>query len=175
MNRTATYCQCGNHAFAPTSSWGVTLVDRADGWLLDFFVWTLTLPGSSAYAWCRQAGGYLHHLVLPPAFGKQTDHKNGNGLDNRDSNLRHASQSQNLQNQRKNRRVHYKGVHRRHDCVERPYRARIHAGGKDIYLGQFETEIEAAAAYNAAAVQHFGEFARLNDLTAPPQKRGRAA
>jgi len=44
------------------------------------------------------------------------------------------------------------------------FRARINVLGKQMSLGHFKTKIEAAKAYNQAAIQHFGEFAKVNEL-----------
>jgi Demerecviridae HNH endonuclease len=92
------------------------------------------------------------------------DHKNGNFRDNRWTNLREATPSQNLMNARTQKTGKftspYKGVSR---CSDRPgkWQARIciHPGG---FLGRFDTPEEAHAAYCKAARKHFGEFARTD-------------
>ena len=87
----------------------------------------------------------------------QIDHINGNPYDNRLVNLREATPSQNQGNQRK--RVDStsgrKGVARSSAKQER---WRAHFRGR--YLGSFETKEDAHAAYQRAAAEHFGEFAR---------------
>jgi len=107
---------------------------------------------------------YMHKLLTGY---RQTDHENHNGLDNQRRNLRDATTRQNLQNARKHAGSHssrFKGV----TWVERRNRwwARIKADGKVRHLGYFHTEDAAAEAYNAAALEHFGEFACLNEVTA---------
>lgn len=105
----------------------------------------------------------LHRLITKPKSGEQVDHINGNKLDNRRSNLRLCNNSQNQMNQSKKKgvfRSDYKGV-----CWKKQqgkWYARIGVNYKRIHLGYFNTEKEAALAYNAAALKYFGEFARLN-------------
>lgn len=106
----------------------------------------------------------MHRMILNPRKDQIIDHINGNGLDNRKSNLRFATKSTNAANSKKRRDGinQYKGVDYR-DPV-RGFRARINVSGKAIHLGHFNNEIEAAKAYNQAAIQHFGEFAKINEL-----------
>lgn len=78
-------------------------------------------------------------------------------------NCRWATASQQQANKRKyvnGITSQYKGVdwHKRDD----KWRARIKVGGKRKYLGLFENEIDAAKAYDAAALKHFGEYANPN-------------
>lgn len=106
---------------------------------------------------------YLHRFVLDLSSGDlSVDHINGDGLDNRRSNLRICNQSQNLANQRKrkNSTSRYKGVswHTR----GKKWAAGIMVDGKQLHLGNYDSEMEAAFAYDAAARQHFGDFARPN-------------
>lgn len=89
------------------------------------------------------------------------DHVNGNGLDNRRSNLRPATPAENARNRavRVDSRTGLKGVHRRPDGR---FRARIQVGDTRVHLGVFDTATAAADAYDTAAIQAFGPFARLN-------------
>ena len=93
----------------------------------------------------------------------QTDHRNHDGLDNRRSNLRPATNGQNHANERPSTGFSsaYKGVHwaRR----ERGWVARIRVGnGKRLHVGTFKSEIDAARAYDVAALAAWGEYACLN-------------
>ena len=86
------------------------------------------------------------------------DHRDGNSTNNRWSNLRRATPSQNNANRRRPRHntSGYKGVYFRWGF----WRACIKRNGRRIYLGVFATPEEAHAAYVAAARKLFGEFAR---------------
>ena len=90
------------------------------------------------------------------------DHINHNKLDNRKSNLRICSERENLINRRisKNNKTGYKGV----SLFRKKYKAQISSNGKFHYLGVFCSEVEAARAYNEAAIELHGEFAVLNGL-----------
>jgi hypothetical protein len=105
----------------------------------------------------------MHRLILGLSLGDpdQIDHINGDKLDNRRSNLRIATRSQNLANQQKSRGAtssRYKGVH--WDRSKQKWRATI----RSQHLGCFASEEDAARAYNRAARQAWGEYAYLNDV-----------
>lgn len=87
------------------------------------------------------------------------DHINGNKLDNRKSNLRICTDAENARNSSK-KSGNFKGVQWRSD--KHKFRARIMDNGKEIFIGYFTNEIEAAKAYDTKAKELFGEFARLN-------------
>lgn len=108
----------------------------------------------------------LHRLLLQTVPGQIVDHRDCNGLNNRRDNLRLATLGQNGFNRRKSERKAsaYKGVSK-HKNRWRAYCARAaHDGGRRTYhhLGLFANEIDAALAYDRAALAEFGEFARLN-------------
>jgi hypothetical protein len=122
----------------------------------------ITLKGGKSQA------TYIHRLVMerilghPIPEGMQIDHINGNGLDNRRENLRLATRQQNRMNSRKYRRgdARYKGVLQ--PKGRGSWIAQIRLNRKNIRIGLFATEEEAARAYDAKARELFGEFARLN-------------
>lgn len=106
---------------------------------------------------------YMHHLVLQVP---RVDHKDHDGLNNTRLNLRAATSSQNSANTgkytNKSYTSKYKGV-----CWvkgKKKWRANIFTGSRKAHIGYFEDEIEAARAYNAAALKAFGEFACLNEV-----------
>jgi hypothetical protein len=104
----------------------------------------------------------MHRLIVRAPPGMTVDHKNRDPLDNRRANLRLCDGTQNNANGAPGRGVSkYRGISRR-PCHARPWRAEIQVRGKRYYLGSFATEVEAAAAYDVAAVMFFGPFAHLN-------------
>jgi AP2 domain len=90
------------------------------------------------------------------------DHRNGNGLDNQEHNLRVATPAQNMANARSflGSSSAYKGVswHK----PNRSWYAKITVNKHQKNLGYFTTEEDAARAYDVAALAAWGEFARLN-------------
>ncbi len=153
-------------AILPLTKGRVAIVDDSDFDWLNQWKWTLkTQPGGKVYAY-RQPGPRIaqrmirmHRLILNAPDGVLVDHINGDGLDNRRSNLRLASSSQNGANsERKNGVSGFRGVVRNHNR----FRAIGSIGGKFVHLGNFETIEDAARAYDAFAFEQFGAFARLN-------------
>lgn len=102
----------------------------------------------------------LHRYLLGnPA--SLVDHRDGDGLNNRRSNLRVATNSQNQFNMRRKTtpgRTPFKGV-----APNGPgWCAMIGVKGQRLYVGQFRAAEDAARAYDDAARKHFGEFACVN-------------
>jgi len=95
----------------------------------------------------------------------QIDHINNIKDDNRIINLREATGFENQRNQKPQtgKTSKYKGVHWYKQTCK--WRAQIQNKHKNIYLGYYNTEEEAALAYNKAALEYFGEFAKINDVT----------
>jgi hypothetical protein len=113
---------------------------------------------------------FMHRQIMgAPSFGlaqggqgKVIDHRNREGLDNRKSNLRLATRSQNNCNRGrlKDGSSKYRGVSR--SKKRRKWRAGINYNGIYKHLGFFENEEDAARAYDEAAEIYHGEFATLN-------------
>ena len=104
----------------------------------------------------------MHYEILCVPHRTQINHRNGNHLDNRKSNLRISTRKQSAYSarKRKNCTSRYKGVcwnKKRKKCV-----ASIRCDYKPYHLGYFDDEMEAARAYDSKALELFGEFARLN-------------
>ena len=146
----------------------LVLVDDEDYEKLAGRVWSHVTNGFNSYAGTKWDGRtiLMHRAILNAPKGIEVDHINGDGLDNRRSNLRLATSAQNKANRRKRDHKRYKGTIRYHDArchtQKKVWVARICANGKHISLGYYETEEEAARAYDAAALKHFGEYAQLN-------------
>ena len=100
-----------------------------------------------------------HRLIVPYTL---TDHVNGNKFDNTRTNLREATPRQNSWNRglRSDSRNEYKGV--RFDVGRQKFRARIQVGAKRLLSRYYDSEIDAARAYDAMAREYYGVFARLN-------------
>ncbi len=108
----------------------------------------------------------MHRMILGLQFGDKLhgDHKNHDTLDNRRENLRIATSSQNQGNSRKHKPKSstFKGVHWSKKYGK--WTATISIDGKQTFLGYRDTPEEAAALYNEAALEAFGEFANPNVL-----------
>lgn len=107
---------------------------------------------------------YLHRFLMQPPEKMVVDHKNGNTLDNRRSNLRICSQRDNVRSGRgKSGQSGFRGVV--WNAQRKKWMSRIHDGsGTSTYLGLFSSKKEAAQAYNIAAKKLFGEFSHLNKI-----------
>lgn len=103
---------------------------------------------------------HMHKVVMHTE--NRIDHKNGDGLDNQNHNLRECTHQQNLHNIRSvdpKKTCPYKGV-----CLHKTsglWRAYIKLD-KQLSLGYYRDPVDAAYAYDRAAMKHFGEFANLN-------------
>jgi len=104
---------------------------------------------------------YLHHGHLPEFI----DHIDRDTRNNKISNLREATRAQNNSNKEslKGSTSKYLGVYKGTRKKGR-WEAQISNNYKKIFLGRFKTEVEAAIAYNKAAIKHHGDFANLNEI-----------
>ena len=110
---------------------------------------------------------YIHKLVAREwtanPLGKPcVDHVNNDKTNNNHENLRWATKSENSMNMKKHvdGSSVYKGVswHKK----AKKWSGQIRVGNVKHHLGLFANEKEAAESYNAAAVEHYKEFAKLN-------------
>ena len=142
-------------------------VDDEDFERLVALPWHLSTNG---YAVCRhgprkgpKVTTRMHRAVFGDA-ATDIDHIDGDKLNNQRSNLRLATRSQNNMNAKKRAGCAspFKGVS--WSRQKGKWHSRIKLGGKARHLGYFDDESTAAQAYNSAAKQLFGEFARVNQF-----------
>jgi len=112
---------------------------------------------------CKDVVYYLHRDImgLSPGDKLEVDHINRNTLDNRKVNLRFATRAQNSRNRgpRKNKKTSkYVGV----SFTNNKWRAVVRHKYKNIHVGYFNDEMEAAKARDLVAIREYGEFAYLN-------------
>lgn len=103
----------------------------------------------------------LHRVVIDAPKGVDVDHKDGDGLNCTNGNLRLATKSQNGTNKQCKNPTGFRGVRR---TLYGTYNAQISVCGKNKNLGTFKSITDAARAYNNKAQQLFGDFAILNSV-----------
>lgn len=104
---------------------------------------------------------YMHRVVCDAPKGLDVDHINRNKLDNRRINLRAVTREQNCRNSRRKNKK-YKGVY--WIAKRKKWRAAINYKGKYIEIGSFDTQEQAASAYNKRVYELYGEHAYLNPI-----------
>lgn len=140
--------------------------------------------------WCKNARGYIRgwcknrkkrvsiHRLIMGVFDSRlpfVDHITGEPIDNRKSNLRFCTYSENNKNRKASGKSKFLGVSKHTSNTKyklkcgtikissrTSFRCTLHIKKKQIHLGLFDDEIDAAKAYNEAAIKYHGEFARLN-------------
>lgn len=142
----------------------VAYVDDCDSERISKYSWCATQSGKTPYAQSRIGQGrhgkreYMHTFLIGKREGFQIDHIDGNGLNNRRTNLRHVTRSQNQWNRNPNQGKRFKGIiYSRGKWI-----AKIKKYGQRMTIGSFNTEVEAALAYNREAKQMFSQCARFN-------------
>ena len=140
------------------------IVDDEDFEYLNQWKWSCAKGTRYAASRINNKIVYMHRLLMNPSKGKQIDHINNNGLDNRRENLRIATDSENKFNHKliKTNKTGYHGVY--WDLQMKKWGVGISLNGKHKALGYFLTKEEAALAYNDAAKKYRGEFAQLNQI-----------
>jgi hypothetical protein len=127
--------------------------------------WNITDGGYAAMS-LNKTTLRMHHMVIgKPPKNMIVDHINHNRLDNRECNLRFASNGANAHNRTKSKRAlsQYFGVYK----LNKYWAVRVSYDNKSRYFGSYKTELEAAHVYNIKATELYGEFANLNKNLPP--------
>lgn len=157
-------------------------VDDEDFDELNKWLWTVVKSKNTCYAIRSEYSTgkakyiYMHRQIMDTPDNMDTDHKDHDGLNCQKNNLRVCSHIQNTKNgtAKKNTTSTFKGVSLsaqkyisktgKITACEPKWRATIQHDKKYIHIGCFDSEIEAAIAYNKRAVELHGEFANLNKV-----------
>ena len=169
----------------PLTKGRVALVDDEYYYYIRQFNWFITKSGKGYAARKgeqyidkdgkkKQSIIFMHRIIMNTPKNMEVDHRNRIKTDNRKSNMRNCIHSENTRNRPglEDATSQYKGVYiykskynRNGEYRIKYYiRAKIAIDGKQIHIGSFKTEEDAARAYNEAAKKYFGEYALLNEL-----------
>lgn len=141
----------------------VAIVDGEDFPIVAGHSWCYIKAKKARTGYACGSAGLMHRLILGAPAHLECDHIDGDGLNNRRSNLRLATKAENGRNRKVlciPKASRFKGVW--WEKRRNRWKARITVDSKSIDLGSFRVEEDAAIAYDRAAVRYFGEFARLN-------------
>lgn len=146
------------------------LVDDEDFEFLNKWKWCLFKMRNTFYVHRIEYGkngekdkSILMHRLIMGYPNCLVDHVDRNTLNNQRSNLRQCTYSQNTSNTEKINKActsKYKGVHMK----KGKWVAKLKKNQKGVHIGTFTNEVDAAIAYNKAAIIYHGEFARLNKI-----------
>lgn len=166
----------GSEVRIPLTRGYYALVNSEDFELVSTYKWFADIrkngkvyAAATVYVNGKKTSLRMHCLILGTAGSghfRIGEHANGNGIDNRRTNLRPASQLENMRNRGPQSGRKFKGVTRQKRLTKRPWQARIHRNGITKHLGYFPTEEEAALAYNRYAEMSDQEFLRANEVDA---------
>lgn len=146
----------------------VALVDNSDYEKINKYKWCLFHHHNTFYAVrnSKKSEGrkrrlYMHRVIAGTPEDKETDHINGDGLNNQRKNLRICNHSENQRNKSryKSNTSGYKGVFWHN--IGKKWLASIRIKGIQKHLGLFKTKIEAYEAYCIACKKHHGEFSKI--------------
>ncbi|OHB79921.1 MAG: hypothetical protein A2Z25_07735 [Planctomycetes bacterium RBG_16_55_9] len=154
----------------PLAGGGYAWVDAADYEWLSRYLWRARNGYPTRSEKRRQIT--MHREIMQPPAGRLVDHIDGNRANARRSNLRVCNVAENQRNKRKksNCLSRFKGV--TYCRKTGKWKAGCRLKGQFYHLGYFDAEVEAARAYDYAAVKYFGEFARVNlPRQWPPERR----
>ena len=155
----------GDIAIVPLTKGYEAIIDAADAADIGRFNWTAAVRGKKVYAarsiWASGGCELMHRRILgEPDNG--VDHRDGDGLNNRRSNLRPATKSENAMNTaaHDDNKSGFKGV--TYHKPRKKWAASICRNGQRKYLGLHPTAEAAHKAYVKAAKEYHGKFARFN-------------
>jgi hypothetical protein len=154
----------GNLAYVPLTKGYEAVIDVEDAHLVEGFNWWASVGVRTVYARrtnfsdIPRQSEKMHRVIMACPEDKVVDHIDGDGLNNRRSNMRIVSRAENTCNRRITLKSTsgFKGV----SADKGSWRAQISVGGKQRRLGHFATPEEAHAAYCAASAALHGEFGR---------------
>ena len=154
--------------YIPLTKGYFTLIDADDYEWVSYYNWyTMTKSKNGIYAGRKINKGqhtiYLAREIMDCPNDLVVDHINGDALDNRKQNLRICTHRQNMINRRKiniSQNIPYRGVTK---CrVSGRYITVIAPNRKRIQIGRYDSIEDAARAYDNAAKEVYGQFAKLN-------------
>lgn len=148
-------------------------VDKRDWELHSGLSWYISNDGNSDYLKANKGKTSVsfHNLIIEPLDGFVVDHVDGNTLNNLRGNLRSCTPSQNQANQKKQIRKKtskFKGVY--YSKIKNKWIAQIGFKKKHIHIGNYDSEKDAACAYDSLAIELFGTFAKTNILEVGDRK-----
>ncbi len=143
----------------------IVLIDEDMYPIISKFTWYVRKDKNTKYASTSIKIGANQHIIqmhrlLTGMKGSLVDHRNRNGLDNRLSNLRYATNKQNSYNRIRSNKYGYRGVFIPQGC--KTFAIQIQKDGKKITRYGYKTAIEAAMAYDVICKEYQGEFGILN-------------
>lgn len=146
----------------------VALVDDWNFDWLNKLTWCAAKRNKTYYAYTTKLGGKrgnviaMHRLIMKTLSNQKVDHKDHNGLNCQEHNMRNCTYTQNNMNKnpKKGGTSKYLGVC--YDKLYEKYHTQIRINGKNTHVGYYKSEIEAAIAYDIKAIVNHGEFANLN-------------
>ena len=140
-------------------------IDCEDYALVAQYRWTMNAAGYFVASLGRKSNHiFLHRLIMNPPDGLYVDHIDGDKSNCQRSNMRLCSYTENNRNVglQQNNQCGYKGVYWASDRGK--WRAEITVDRKHIHIGSFDSPIDAAEAYDEAAILYFGEYAKTNKM-----------